>query len=191
MAGHSLPFQIQTQECDEWCCAAAVSSVAAFVKADQQPRQCEIVDSAAFSPNNPSPGCCDPANRCIPGMPNQACNCRGNVGIVLSNYNLTADSLGQSPTAIDFATITQQIDACSVVVIQVVDRTNPAIEHVMVIWGYGDNGSVCVADPADTGTLFTYTYSDLVTLMPSAPNNCNWRLVRLFLTIPGLCGNGG
>jgi hypothetical protein len=112
------------------------------------------------------------------------------VGIVLGDFNLTNDPSGQSPAGTDFTTITQQIDACSVVVIQVVDRTNPAIEHVMVITGYSDEGSVCVCDPADAGTHFTYFYSDLLSPSSAAPNNCNWRLVRLFMTVPGSGANG-
>ncbi len=188
MAPNPLPFRMQLQGCTEWCWAAVVSSVASFVNAPQQPQQCEIVDAEAFSPNNPSPGCCKPENRCTSIQSSQACNCRGNVGIVLGDYNLTNDSTGQVPAAGDFDTIAQQIDACSVVVIQVVDRTNPAIQHVLAITGYGDQDTVCVADPADPDTQFTYSYSAL--LSPGS-NSCNWRLLRMFTTIPGPCGNGG
>jgi hypothetical protein len=188
MAPNPLPFRMQLQGCTEWCWAAAVASVASFVGADNPPQQCEIVDQEAFSPNNPSPGCCSPANRCTPGQTNQVCNRRGNVGSALGDYNLTADSGGQIPTADDFASITQQIDACSVVVIQVVDRTNSALQHILVITGYADADTVCVADPADPQTHFTYSYSALFN--PSS-NTCNWLMLRMFTTVPGVCNDGG
>jgi len=165
-----------------------VSSVAVFVNAEEQPQQCEIVDQEAFSPGDPSPGCCKQENRCGAGQANQVCNCRGNVGSVLGDYNLTNDPSGRIPTADDFEAITQQIDASSVVVIQVVDSENAAIAHVMAITGYSGNDTVCVVDPADTDSLFTYSYSNLLNPMPGAPSNSNWRLVRLFTTIPGPSG---
>jgi hypothetical protein len=167
-----------------------VSSVASFVGADPQPQQCEIVDKEAFSPSNPSPGCCQQANRCTSGQGNPICNCRGNVGIVLGDYNLTADQSGKNPTASDITTIKEAIDACSVVVIQVVDRTHPGIEHVMVITGYSDDDTVYVADPAEADTQFTYSYSALLSPMPGGPNNPNWQLVKLFTAIPGTCSDG-
>jgi hypothetical protein len=189
MAPNPLPFLMQPQECTEWCWAAVVSSVAAFVGADQQPQQCEIVDREAFSPGNPSPGCCKQANRCTPGMTNQICNCRGNVGIVLADYNLTTDPSGQVPTGSDFASIQGQIDGCSVVVIQVVDRSNPGMEHVMVITGYSDDDTVCVADPAEADTQLTYSYSALLSPIAGPSGDSNWQLVKLFMTIPGACAN--
>lgn len=187
MAQNPLPFRMQLQGCTEWCWAATVASVAAFVRPDQAIQQCEIVDQEAFSQSNPSPGCCKAENRCRAGQTNQACNCRGNVGIALGDFNLTNDPDGQVPDITDFSSIKQQIDASSIVVIQVVDRTNPAIQHVMAVTGYKDDDTVCVADPADPQTQFTYSYS---ALLGANPNSCNWRLLRMFMTVPASGGNG-
>ena len=187
MAQNPLPFRIQQQQCTEWCWAAVVSSVASFANADRQPKQCEIVDKEAFSPNNPSPGCCSEANRCKPGELNQICNAKGNVGSVLGDYGLTQDSSGQVPSAGDFVTIKQQIDNCCVIVIQVADRSHPGIAHVMVITGYDDD-TVFVADPADADTHFTYSYSALLRPLSGSPGDSNWRLSKFFTTVPGPCG---
>src|SRR5580704_15880825 len=174
MAPNPLPFRIQQQQCTEWCWAAVVSSVASFANSDQQPEQCEIVDKEAFSPNNPSPGCCNEANRCKAREPHQICNAKGSVGSVLGDYNLTQDPSGQIPSPSDLAKIKQQIDNCCVVVIQVADRAHPGIAHVMVITGYGDDDTVFVADPADADTHFTYSYSALLNALPGSAGDSNW-----------------
>lgn len=187
MAPNPLPFEMQQQGCTEWCWAAVTSSIASFVKLKPQPEQCEIVDKEAFSPNNPSPGCCKQANRC---KTSQVCNRRGNVGIILGNYNLTPDSSGQIPSASDFATIKDQIDACCVVVIEVVNRANPGLVHVMVVTGYRGDDTLAVADPADSHTHFTYSFSGLLSSLPGTSENSNWRMLKFFTTVPGLTGAG-
>jgi Papain-like cysteine protease AvrRpt2 len=188
MTTNSLQFAIQKQQCDEWCWAAVVSSVAAFVQSTQQPQQCEIVDKEAFSPDLPSPGCCKQANSCRDGQSDRICNAKGNVGRALKDYNLTQNSAGQIPSAGTFAVIKQQIDSGCAVVVQVADRAHPSLAHVMVIVGYGGDDSVSVADPATGGPPVAYSYSALRQPLSGASGDSNWRLSKYFTTIPGAGG---
>src|ERR1039457_695430 len=182
MPQNPLPFSIQTQECSEWCWAAVVSSIAAFVQSAQQPQQCEVIDQEAFSPHDPSPGCCDTSNRCVPNNSKCPCNRTGSVGTALQDYGLTASPQGQVPSPGDFGTIPHQIDQSSVVVMQVVDRSDPNLAHVMVAYGYSGTDDLFVADPCD-GSSTHYSYSGL--LNPSATgNHSRWRLSKFFTTIP-------
>lgn len=189
MAPNPLPFRIQQQECSEWCWAAVVASVATFVNSDIQPKQCEVVDKEAFSPGNPSPGCCKQSNRSIPGEPNQICNRRANIGPVLADYNLTTELSGHIPSRSDFATIQEQIDAGSVVVIQVVDRANASAAHVMVITGYSGDDTVSVADPFQADSHFTFSYLALINPFSTPSGDSNWRLTTFFTTVPGSFGD--
>lgn len=182
MPQNPLPFSIQRQVCSEWCWAAVVSSIAAFVNSTQPPKQCEVVDREAFSPHDPSPGCCDATNRCVPANSNCICNRTGSIGGALQDYTLlTNNSDGQIPSASDFTTITQQIDQSCAVVIQVVDQANPFLAHVMVVSGYSGTDTLTIADPAD-GSSTQYSYSEL--LNPTASgSHSRWRLSKFFTTI--------
>jgi len=181
-----LPFKIQKQECSEWCWAAVVSSIAAFANSGVQPRQCEVVDSEAFSPHDPNPGCCKASNSCS-SNPKSVCNRTCAIGTALQDYNLTQNPAGQVPTPSDFATIKQQIDLCCAVVIQLVDRANPDLAHVMVVTGYSGTDKLFVADPADGSASHTYSYSALLNPHPTGGNYSSWRLAAFFTTVPGQC----
>jgi hypothetical protein len=182
--GNCLPFVIQDQQCSEWCWAAVVSSVATFVNSNQQPQQCEVVDREAFSPHNPTPGCCSASNRCIPKNLNCVCNRTGPVGFALQDYELTANPDGQMPSSNTFSIIAQQIDQLCVVVIQVFDRSTPVLAHVMVVVGYSGTDTLIVADPADAGSSHTYSYSELVNPDPAAESLSRWQLSRFFTLVP-------
>jgi Papain-like cysteine protease AvrRpt2 len=184
MPQNPLPFNIQTQECSEWCWAAVVSSIAAFVNTIQPPQQCEIVDRDAFSPHDPSPGCCDGSNRCVPKNSGCICNRTGSIGDALQDYALvTNGSAGQVPSANDFTTIAQQIDQSCTVVIQVVDQANSFLAHVMVVFGYSGTDTLMVGDPAD-GSATQYSYSELLN-PPATAGHSTWRLSQFFTTVPG------
>src|SRR6266851_5762198 len=138
MPPNPQPFAIQQQQCSEWCWAAVVSSIAVFVSSAQQPQQCEVVDKQCFDPVfAPSPGCCLDSNRCRPTDAQCICNTTSSIGRALSAYQLLTGSVdGQAPSSDDFGTISQDIDQSGVVVLQVVDRSNPNVVHVMVAIGY-------------------------------------------------------
>jgi len=186
MPRNPLPLTIQAQECTEWCWAAVVSSIASFVGLSPAPKQCEIVDREAFSPHDPSPGCCSPANSCK-GNPGSACNRNSSVGRALADYGLTETPAGQVPSPSSFASIAQQVDLCCPVVIQLVDSANPAIAHVMVVIGYSGNDTLFVADPADGSSGHTYSYSELLNPAAGPIGVSAWRLTKLFITVPGQC----
>ncbi len=183
MAQNPLPFNIQEQECSEWCWAAVVSSIAVFVNASQQPRQCEVVDNEAFSPSVPSPGCCSETNRCISKDSQCPCNTTGPIGSALADYGVITGSMdGQVPSLGDFLTITGQIAQSSVVVIQVEDKSNADLSHAMVVYGYSGTDTLKVADPAD-GSCSQYSYSELLD-PPGNGSHSRWRLSRFFTTVP-------
>jgi hypothetical protein len=183
MPQNPLPFTIQTQECSEWCWAAVVSSIAAFVQSAQQPQQCEVIDQEAFSPHDPSPGCCDASNGCVPKNSSCVCNRTGSIGDALQDYTLlTNSSDGQVPSASDFTTITQQIDQSSAVVLLVVDEANSLLAHVMVVFGYSGADDLMIADPAD-GSSTHYSYSELLN-PPASGGHSRWRLSKFFTTVP-------
>jgi hypothetical protein len=161
-----------------------VSSIATFVRSAQQPQQCEVVDKEAFSPHDPSPGCCDPSNRCVPKNSSCICNRTGSIGDALQDYQLlTNSSDGQVPSANDFLTITQQIDQSCVVVIQVVDQADSFLAHVMVVFGYSGTDTLMVGDPAD-GSATQYSYSAFLN-PPATAGHSRWRLSKFFTTVPG------
>lgn len=186
MPSNPLPFKIQKQQCSEWCWAAVVSSIAAFANSAVQPEQCEVVDSEAFSPHDPSPGCCK-ANSSCSNNPNSKCNRTCAIGVALQDYNLTENPAGQVPTPNDFATIKQQIDLCCAVVIQLVDLAHPDLAHVMVVTGYSGTDKLFVADPADGSASHTYSYAELLNPHPANGNHSSWRLAAFFTTVPGQC----
>lgn len=183
MPQNPLPFTIQPQQCSEWCWAAVVSSIASFVRSPQQPQQCEIVDNQCFDPVfAASPGCCNAENQCIPKDKPCLCNQTSSVGRALTKYNLlTGEPDGQDPTAGGFQAITQQIDQGSVVVLQVVDRSNSDLVHVVIAYGFSGSDDLKIADPAD-GASAHYSYTQLVS--PSADAALSgWQLQRLFTTV--------
>lgn len=181
MPQNPLPFTIQTQQCSNWCWAAVVSSIATFANSPQQPQQCAVVDQEAFSPHDPSPGCCDPGNACVPKGSTCACNRTCSVESALQDYGLLTGS-NDGPTTGDFAAITQQIDESSVVVLQVVDRSNSDFVHAMVAYGYSGSDNLQIADPA-TGACKGYSYQQLVS--PSGDANLSrWQLQKFFTTSP-------
>jgi hypothetical protein len=181
MPQNPLPFTIQTQQCSNWCWAAVVSSIAAFANASQQPQQCEVVDQEAFSPNDPSPGCCDPGNACVPKDSSCPCNRTCSVETALQDYGLLTGST-DGPSTDDFAAITQQIDQSAVVVLQVVDRSNADLVHAMVAYGYLGPDNLQIADPA-SGASKIYSYRQL--LEPSGDVNLsNWQLQKFLTTSP-------
>ena len=184
MPQNPLPFSIQAQECSEWCWAAVVSSIAAFAQSAQQPKQCEVIDQEAFSPHDPSPGCCDAGNRCVPKNSSCVCNRTGPVGDALQDYGLlTGSSQGQVPSSSDFDTITQQIDQSCAVVVQVADQSNSDLVHVMVSYGYSGTDTLIVGDPGD-GSSTQYSYSELLN-PPVTGGHSRWRLSKFFTTVPG------
>ena len=185
MPRNPLTFSIQTQECSEWCWAAAVSSIASFVNSPQLPGQCEVVDKQCFDPVfAPSPGCCLANNRCVPKNAQCICNQTSSIGRALSAYNLlTGSAEGQIPSAGDFDTITRQIDQSCVVVIQVVDRSNPELVHVMVVFGFSGLDDLMIGDPMD-GNSSHYSYSHLIAAPGGSPSG--WQLLKFFTTVPGL-----
>ena len=185
MTPNPLPFTIQQQECTEWCWASVVCSVAAFVNAQEQPDQCEVVDREAFSPNDPSPGCCQSNNRCNGSGANKPCNRTGPIGFALQDYNLTQNPDGQVPTAADFLTIKQQIDLCCVVVIELIDRVHPEVAHVMVVIGYSGEDILRIVDPAVAGARYSYSYAALLNPVPVAGDLSSWRLSAFYTTVSG------
>lgn len=184
MAPNPLPFNIQDQTCTEWCWAAVVSSIAQFVNAAAQPQQCEVVDREAFSPNLPSPGCCNAGNSCKDD-PNGACNRSGAIGPALVDYNLSDNMSGQVPTANDFSTIAQQIDLGCAVVLELSEIANPTFAHVVVAIGYSGEDDLIIADPADASSCRVQSYSAM--LNPGGPSGsfAGWRISLFFTTLPG------
>jgi hypothetical protein len=187
MSPNPLPFTIQPQECTEWCWAAVVSSVAVFVDSAQQPAQCEVLDREAFSPNDPSPGCCQAGNRCNGSGTNKVCNRTGSIGLALEDYGLTRNPAAHVPSATDFVTITQQIDLCCVVVFELVDRVHPQVAHVVVVTGYSGTDTLSIVDPADASALYSCSYSALLNPMPVGGDLSSWRLNAFYTTVPGQC----
>jgi hypothetical protein len=187
MAPNPLPFRIQQQECTEWCWASVVSSVAVFVNSAQQPAQCEVVDREAFSPNDPSPGCCQARNSCNGGGTNNVCNRTGSIGLALQDYGLSQNPGAHVPSPADFATITQQIDLCCVVVFELVDRVHPQVAHVMVVTGYSGTDTLSLLDPAVAGAHYSYSYSELLDPVTAEGDLSGWRLNAFYMTVPGQC----
>ncbi len=184
MAQNPLPFNMDVQECSEWCWAAVVSSIAVFVSSNLQPQQCQVVDREAFSPSFPSPGCCDKANRCLPKNSTCVCNTTGPIGTALADYDLITGNLnGQIPSPSAFRTITQEIDNCCVVVLELTEQAH-GIAHVVVAYGYSGTDNLMISDPLN-GSSRTCSFSDL--LDASEAGMPGWSLSRIFTTVSGQC----
>lgn len=156
MAQNPLEFEIEQQQCTQWCWAAVTVSIVKFLSG-QGPDQCELVNQIV----KPGKDCCTDCRCSDPGA-SEPCDQTANVGSALLKVNHGRDTGNGVPKDdIDWEDLQAEIDAGQPIVVSIAwQGPKRGQSHAVVLYGYTEDRKVLVADPMRPGTPVTCLFDD-------------------------------
>lgn len=150
MPTNPLPFQLEQQECSEWCWASVAIGIGQFYMDSNCPnQQCQLASNILKVGKD----CCDDCD-CSPGS-FEPCNQPKNLGFVLDRIGHGRDGNDGLPS-MKFSEIQKEIDSGHPIAVSIQWQEPAAPGHAIVIYGYSENQNLIIADPkAPPGTVIT------------------------------------
>lgn len=146
----NLLFQLDEQNCTEWCWAAVATGIGEFYHdADCPQQQCQLVSNILQVGKD----CCENCN--CSAATREPCNQPQNLGFVLNQIRHGRDDNDGLPI-MKLSEIQKEINAGRPIAVSVEWQEPAAPGHAIVIHGYTDDGMLLIADPmAPRGTTIT------------------------------------
>jgi hypothetical protein len=165
----ALNFPLPQQECTEWCWAAVGSAVTACYQDDPPLNQRQVVGKVLGGG----------ASNCnCQQDPTLPCNRPQNLAFVLDRANQHG---GDSAASMEFSEVKDEIDQNRPIVVQVALAEPAASGHAIAIYGYGDDGTVLLADPMRAGDTISVAFEDL---LRGSDANYHARWQKAYKTLP-------
>jgi hypothetical protein len=152
----TLNFEIELQQCTEWCWAAVAAGVCKCYGDISATRQCEVANLVLQLPE-------DSCSQCdCQQDPFAICNQPRNLALVLDTVRHDRGNPTDGLPTLAFSDIKSNIDNGRPIVVQVTLDDPAASGHAVAIYGYSDDGLVSIADPMHPDDHITISFADFV-----------------------------
>jgi hypothetical protein len=149
-----LTFDIELQQCSEWCWAAVTAAVCKCYGDGTATRQCEVANLVLQLPTDNCTDCdCEQD-------PFAICNQPQNLASVLDAVHHNRGNPIDGIPTLRFEDIKSDIDNGRPVVVEVTLDDPAASSHAVAIYGYTDEGMVSIADPMHPGDQISVRFTD-------------------------------
>lgn len=151
-----LDFDIEMQQCSEWCWAAVVAAVCRCYGDETPSRQCEVANIVLQLPADLCTDCDCQQN------PFAVCNQSRNLASVLDAVHHDRGNPAEGISTLAFGDIQSDIDNGRPIVVQVSLDDPAASGHAVAIYGYSDDEMVSIADPMHPDDRISVPFADFV-----------------------------
>ena len=152
----TLSFEIELQQCSEWCWAAVTAAVCKCYGDPSTTGQREVANLVLQLPTDNFDECDCQQD------PFANCNEPRNLALVLDMVRHDRGNPADGITALSFDDVKSNIDNGRPIVVQVTLDDPAASGHAVAIYGYTDDGLVSIADPMHPDDLITVNFADFV-----------------------------